>query len=94
MEQLQVSSLAQKLILGGGILLLIDSFFNWQAIDTGARRVRGQSMWHGFWGVLLGLMIIALLAWAIARMSACRCPKTGPRHHRAGARRPHPASSP
>lgn len=66
MEQLSALSTGRKLILGAGLLLLIDTFFDWQSVSIGPVSV-GQSGWHGFWGVLIGLMTIALLAWVGAR---------------------------
>ena len=82
MEQLQSLSLARKLILGGGILLLIDTFLNWQQISVsfGGQEVAsgGQSAWHGFWGVLLGLMTVALVAWVIARLFGVQMPEGVP----------------
>jgi hypothetical protein len=82
MEQLQSLSLARKLILGGGILLLIDTFLNWQQVSVsfGGEEVAsgGQSAWHGFWGVVLGLMTVALVAWVIARMFGVKLPEGVP----------------
>lgn len=77
MEQLQSLSLARKLILGGAVLLLIDTFLNWQQIDT-VLGSAGQSAWHGFWGVLIGLMTVALVAWVIARMFGVQMPEGVP----------------
>ncbi len=74
MEQLQALSLARKLVLGGGVLLLIDTFFNWQSVEAFGQDY-GQSAWHGFWGVLLGLMTIALVAWVIARTFGVAMPE-------------------
>jgi hypothetical protein len=82
MEQLQALSTARKLILGGAILLLIDTFLDWQhvSLSLGGEEVAsgGQSAWHGFWGVVLGLMTIALIAWAIARMFGAQLPEGVP----------------
>lgn len=66
MENLTALSLGRKLVLGAGVLLLIDSFLHWQEVSVGGLS-GGQSAWHGFWGVLLGLMVIALLVWVAAR---------------------------
>ena len=38
----------------------------------------GQSGWHGFWGVLLGLMTIAILAWVAAREFGLALPANVP----------------
>ena len=40
-----------QLMLVGSVLLLIDTFLNWQSIDTPIGSF-GQSAWHGFGGVL------------------------------------------
>jgi hypothetical protein len=73
MEQFNNLSNGRKLILGAGLLLLIDSFFNWQAVDG-----FGQNAWHGFWGVLLGLMTLAILALVGARAFGLAIPDTVP----------------
>ncbi len=77
MEQLSALSTGRKLMLGAGLLLLIDTFFNWQSVSIGPVSV-GQSAWHGFWGVLLGLMTIALLAWVGARAFGVALPANVP----------------
>jgi hypothetical protein len=77
MEQLQALSLAKKLILGGGVLLLIDSFFDWQQVETPIGDY-GQSAWHGFWGVMLGLLTIVLIVWVVARMFNVEIPGAVP----------------
>jgi hypothetical protein len=56
-------------MLVGAVLLLIDTFFNWQSIDTPIGSF-GQSAWHGFGGVLLGLLVIVLLAWLLVQLAA------------------------
>ena len=82
MEQLQALSTARKLILGGAILLLIDTFLDWQhvSVSVGGQELAsgGQSAWHGFWGVLIGLMTVALVAWVIARMFGVQLPEGVP----------------
>ncbi len=66
MDKLNALSLGKKLVLIAGVLLLIDTFLNWQQVDT-VFGSAGQSAWHGFWGVLLGLMTVALVAWVALR---------------------------
>ncbi|MDQ2910355.1 MAG: hypothetical protein M3R39_04980 [Actinomycetota bacterium] len=54
-----------KVLLVGGVILFIDTFFAWQQICAGAAgfHVCGSaSGWHGI-GVLMGLLVIALVAW-------------------------------
>lgn len=77
MEQLSALSMGRKLILGAGLLLLIDSFLNWQSVSFAGGSI-GQSAWHGFWGVLIGLMLIVLLAWVVARAFGVALPANVP----------------
>jgi hypothetical protein len=65
-DKFNALSLGKKLVLIAGVLLLIDTFLNWQQVDT-VFGSAGQSAWHGFWGVLLGLMTVALVAWVALR---------------------------
>ena len=58
-----------QLMLVGSVLLLIDTFLNWQSIDTPIGSF-GRSAWHGLGGVLLGLLVIVLLAWLFVRLAA------------------------
>lgn len=71
MDQLKGLPLGRKLILGAGALLFIDTFLAWQSVSIGVPGVAtvsaSQNAWHGFWGVLLGLMTIVLLLWVGAR---------------------------
>jgi hypothetical protein len=56
-----------KVIIAGTVAFLIVSIFNWQEIDVGIVSA-GRSMWHG-WGVLAGLLAIALLVWEVVRLA-------------------------
>ena len=56
-----------KMVLGGTILFLIVSIFNWQEVDLGIASA-GVSMWHG-WGVLAGLIAIAIIVWEGLRLA-------------------------
>lgn len=56
-------SLGSKLILGAGLLLLIDSFLHWQSVS-----IFSANMWHG-WGVVAGLTLLVILAWEGARQA-------------------------
>jgi hypothetical protein len=70
-------STAEKLLAGGAILLLIDSFLSWQrfCVDLGPLGggvCVGSSMWGGsgaFLGVIAGLLTIALIVVGILSMS-------------------------
>lgn len=57
-----------KVVLGGAIVFLIVSIFNWQEVEFAGIAAAGVSMWHG-WGVLVGLLLIALILWEAARLA-------------------------
>lgn len=71
-------STAEKLLAGGSILLLIDSFFPWQSVDLGGLEdlISGIdnsiNMWQGsgsIFGVLAGLLAIALIVAGVLSMT-------------------------
>lgn len=57
-----------KLLLGATIAFLIVSIFNWQEVEFAGIAAAGVSMWHG-WGVLAGLLAVAILAWEGLRLA-------------------------
>ncbi len=61
---LKSMSLGHRILLGGGVALFIVMFFTWQGVSILGTTV-GVSGWHGFNGVLLGLLTVALIAWEI-----------------------------
>src|SRR5438034_4525670 len=73
MDRFNALGRGMQLMLVAGVLLLIDTFFNWQSYDLGPITV-GQSAWHGFGGVLLGLLVIVLVAWLFVRLAAVDIP--------------------
>jgi uncharacterized membrane protein YgcG len=77
MDQLKGLPLGRQLILGAGVLLLIDTFLDWQQVSFLGHSA-GQSAWHGFWGIIMGLALIALLAWTIARAFEITHPVNAP----------------
>lgn len=56
-------STGSKILLGAGLLLLIDLFLPWQGVDLGFGF--GSANASGFTGIgiLVGLLVIAMLAW-------------------------------
>jgi hypothetical protein len=69
-------STAEKLLAGGSVLLLIDSFFPWQSLGGGVGEILGidlnYNMWQGsgaFAGILAGLLAIALIVVGVASMA-------------------------
>jgi hypothetical protein len=74
MPDLRSLSTGMQLAGASAVLLLIDTFLNWQSVDLGVVSA-GRSAWHGFWGVLLGLLTIAFIAWLAARLFAVKLPE-------------------
>ena len=71
MDRVNALSKGTQIFGGAAILLLIDTFLQWQQVCAGAGGFHvcgGQSGWHGFWGVILGLLTIAAIAWVIVRV--------------------------
>jgi len=71
METFNALSRGTQLMLAGAALLLVDTFLPWQSVSFEALGVsisESWTAWHGFWGVLLGLLTIALLAWLVLRL--------------------------
>jgi hypothetical protein len=70
MPNLADLSTATKLLLGAGVLMLIDLFLSWQkqCVDTPIGDVCGsRSGWAG-WGALIGILTIALIAWEVVNV--------------------------
>jgi len=78
MERFNALGRGMQVMLVGAVLLLITTFFNWQEIDFDLGPLgegsAGQSAWNGFWGVVMGLLTIVLLAWIVARLAAVEIP--------------------
>ena len=75
MKRFNALSRGSQIMLVAGLLLLVDTFLPWQdfdieveegvTIDTGF----SWNAWHGFWGIVLGLLTVALVVWLIARLA-------------------------
>jgi hypothetical protein len=67
MPDLRTLSTGTKILLGAGLLLFIDTFLAWQKVSVEVSGVEiasaSRNAWHGFWGVAMGLVLIALLVW-------------------------------
>lgn len=70
MDHLKAMSRSSHLIAWGGLLLFIFLFFDWQQVST-AFGSAGRSGWHG-WGVLVGILVIALVAWEAMQIFAVK----------------------
>jgi drug/metabolite transporter (DMT)-like permease len=73
MPNLSTLSRGTQILVGAGVLLLIDMFLEWQSVDVGPFSA-GQNAWSGFWGVIMGLALLALLALVIARIFDVKLP--------------------
>jgi hypothetical protein len=77
MEQLKGLPLGRQLILGAGVLLFIDTLLHWQEVSIGPISA-GRNAWHGFWGILMCLMVIAIVLWTAARAFGVGLPEQVP----------------
>src|SRR3954453_16607362 len=72
-------STATKVITGAAILLLIDTFLDWQQVCISVpgfgSHCGGQSAWHGITGVILGLLVIVLIAWQVVKILEVSLPE-------------------
>ncbi len=68
---MKLSREAQGMLVGTALFIII-SFFGWQAasIDLGSFGSHSVSfsLWHSFYGVIIAIIAILLLAWEIIRM--------------------------
>jgi hypothetical protein len=79
MERLSALSRGAQIMLVAGVLLLIVTFLPWQDFDIGGIAEElgvdaSFNAWHGFWGWMLGLLLIVLLAWLVVRIAAIDVP--------------------
>jgi hypothetical protein len=77
MEQLRGLPLGRQIVLGAGVLLLIDSFLDWQQVSILGNSA-GNTAWHGFWGIVMCLALVALLVWTVARAFGVELPVNVP----------------
>jgi hypothetical protein len=73
MDRLSALSNGTKLLLGAAVLLLIDTFLPWQRVEIEIEGVEiaavSRNAWHGFWGVMLALLTIALIVWIVLQLA-------------------------
>lgn len=78
MDRLSALTRGMQLMLVGGVLLLIDTFLHWQEVSASAFGVEivaaGVNAWHGFWGIVMCLALLVLLAWMVARLVDVKIP--------------------
>ncbi len=66
MDHVKGISRSSQLLGGAGLLLFIFLFFDWQQVCFGSV-CGGRTGWHG-WGVLVGILVIALVLWEAAQI--------------------------
>lgn len=78
MDRFNALGRGAQIMLVAGVLLLISTFFNWQEveIDLGplGETEAGVSAWDNFWGIVMGLLTIVLIAWLVVRLLAIDIP--------------------
>ncbi len=74
MEALKKLSREAQIVLGGVVLFLILSFFDWQSYSVGPFSF-SKNLWNGF-GIFVILIAIALLVWEVLRLLE-RAPQLG-----------------
>jgi hypothetical protein len=63
---MKVNRPGHVLLVLGAFFMFLDTLFAWQAVEVG-RLTYTRNAWHGFWGVILGLMTIVFLVNAAAQ---------------------------
>lgn len=78
MDRFNALGRGAQIMLVAGVLLLIDTFLRWQEVEFDLGPIGGgsvgQSAWNGFWGVVLGLLTVVLVAWLVARLVGLSVP--------------------
>lgn len=67
----------RQLLLGAGVLMLVFTFLPWQKVDISVISV-SRNAWHGFWGVVMCLMVIVLLVLVAAKTFGVALPPVIP----------------
>jgi hypothetical protein len=78
MDKLKALGRGTQLMFIAAVLLLIDSFFNWQEVDFDLGPLgsgsAGVSAWDDLGGILMGILTIVLIARIAARLAAVDIP--------------------
>jgi len=74
MDKLKALGRGTQIMTVAAVLLLIDSFLKWETVDLGPLGDHGWSAWHGFLGVVMGILTIVLIARVAARLAAVDVP--------------------
>jgi hypothetical protein len=78
MDRITALSRGTQIMLISAVLLLILSFFAWQEVSVEVAGVEAISAeanaWEDFWGVVMGLATIALIAWIGLQLANVKMP--------------------
>ena len=78
MDRFNALGRGMQIMLVAGVLLLITSFFPWQKVTVTILGVEAASAkanaWHGFFGIVMCLLVIVMVAWLVARLAAVDVP--------------------
>jgi hypothetical protein len=78
MPDLRTLSTGTKILAAAGVLLFLDTFLAWQevSVEVGGVEIASASRnaWHGFWGVVMGLALVALLIWVAIQIFKVEVP--------------------
>jgi hypothetical protein len=72
MDSVKKLSREAQIVLGGGVLYLLFSFFDWQQVSAFGYTA-GRSEWTGF-GIVAGLVAVLLVAWEAVRLLGVKVP--------------------
>jgi hypothetical protein len=78
MPDLRTLSTGTKILVAAGVLLFLDTFLAWQevSVEVGGVEIASASRnaWHGFWGVVMGVALVALLIWVAIQIFKVEVP--------------------
>jgi hypothetical protein len=69
MDRFNALSRGLQVMLVAGVLLFIDTFFNWQSSGP-----FGVSAWDDIGGIIMALLTLVLVAWIIAKLAGVEIP--------------------
>jgi hypothetical protein len=74
MDRFNALGRGMQIMLVAGVLLIIDTFFNWQEVEVAGVGDFGVSAWDDLGGILMALLTIVLVAWLAARVAGVDIP--------------------
>jgi hypothetical protein len=74
MDRFNALGRGMQVMLVAGVLLIIDTFFNWQSVEVAGVGDFGVSAWDDIGGIIMALLTIVLVAWIGARAAGIDIP--------------------